>query len=132
MWYAIYKIDTGELCSIGSVVADVLPVGMASVDLGADKPDLEALEWNVQSKSFSPKVVTEKIITREEFIDRFTNEEFENILELSISNKSIAGLVKKLDYKGSVNLASEKTIAGINALEAAGILAVGRAAVVLA
>jgi len=132
MWKAIYRTDTGELVSIGTVVSDQLTFGMASRDLGETAPDLEVVVWDQTTTSFKEKTITKKLVQREEFIGMFTDTEFDNILAAANVNSTISGFIKKLDYATTVNLLSPKTIDAVNALESAGLLAVGRASEVLA
>ena len=52
-WQAVYRLSTGELISLGTVIADPLPRGMATVDLGATRPE-GRITWNPRSLRFDP------------------------------------------------------------------------------
>ena len=50
-WFAVYETATGKLVSIGTVVADPLPPGIASKQL-SQKPDLEQVDWDAATLDF--------------------------------------------------------------------------------
>ncbi len=72
------------------------------------------------------------IITKLSFLNRFTTTETATILAASDSVPAIRVYLFKLQLAESLDLCDAETIAGVNALEAAGLLAIGRAAEILA
>lgn len=53
MWYAIYRTSDGVLISTGTVIADPLPDGLASVELG-EAFDQSGKIWNPTTYTFAP------------------------------------------------------------------------------
>jgi hypothetical protein len=45
-FHAVHRIDTGELVSIATILPNPLPEGLASVSLGARKPDWSVRQWD--------------------------------------------------------------------------------------
>lgn len=70
-------------------------------------------------------------ISKIDFLRRFTNAELAGILTAAKSSAAVEVYVKKLDTATEVHLDHPDTTGGINALEAAGLLAAGRAAQIL-
>lgn len=85
-----------------------------------------ALEW--PSPQAAPVA---RILTRLEFLDRFTDTELAGILAAGAQSTAIQVWIKKLELAGEVDLDSPRTVAGVQALEAAGLVAAGRAAQIL-
>lgn len=54
MWYAVYEKDTGQLLSVGTVLAETLPANRLVQALGEDQPDFTQLAWNAQALAFEP------------------------------------------------------------------------------
>lgn len=52
-WFLVYETATGRLVSQGTVLADPLPRGLTSVDVGT-KPD-DSLMWDEASRSMVPR-----------------------------------------------------------------------------
>jgi hypothetical protein len=50
-WYAVYQTLTGELYSVGSIVANPLPAGLSSTPVGNSQPNGV---WNLLTRSFDP------------------------------------------------------------------------------
>lgn len=50
-WYAVHKYETGQLLSITTVVADVLPVDCTATQLPVD-PLAHGLVWEANTRSF--------------------------------------------------------------------------------
>lgn len=51
-YWAVYETSTGELRSHGTVVADPLPAGLATVDVGSPPGDAV---WDKATRSFKPR-----------------------------------------------------------------------------
>lgn len=71
------------------------------------------------------------IITKLEFLNRFTTTETATILAASDSIPAIRVYLFKLQLAENLDLCNAETQAGVNALEAAGLLGAGRAAEIL-
>lgn len=85
--------------------------------------------FNLITKPIPPAPLV--VITKTEFMNRFTTTELATILTASKTNAGLEVYVKKLDEADSVTINGPDTIAGVNALEAAGILSAGRAVEIL-
>jgi hypothetical protein len=77
-------------------------------------------------------------LSKLEFINLFTDEEYEDILAAAKTSVQVEAWVDKFRMTsvdpdgGSIDLADPRTISGIQALEAAGLIGAGRAAEILA
>lgn len=108
--------------------------------VGQPYPNWTGVEW-VMVPYFDPPappdpaeqavVATTSPITKLQFLDLLTDAEIGNILDAAKTVKPIAVFVKKLELAGDINLSDPRTIAALNALEAAGLLGSGRAARIL-
>ena len=72
------------------------------------------------------------IFSKYEFLKRFTSAERKAINAAAKVNADIEDFKTLLDAAQEVDCGNQDTVAGVNALEAAGILAAGRAAEILA
>ena len=52
-YFAVYETATGRLKSLGTVLADPLPVGLTVLDIGSPPPDNEM--WDATITSFIPR-----------------------------------------------------------------------------
>lgn len=73
-----------------------------------------------------------RVVSRLNFLDRFTDAELAGILAAADASAAVQVWIKKLELAGEVDLDSPRTIAGVTALETAGLIAAGRAAAILA
>ena len=69
--------------------------------------------------------------TKLEFFDRFTDTEQVAIYDAAKTVTAIQVWLDKFKLASDIDVTDPRTIAGINALEAAGLLAAGRAAEIL-
>lgn len=71
-WKAIYRTATGDLVSVGTVVSEKLPDGLASIDVGDTRP---SGDWNPQTLAFEIPAAVESefawYIDVGPFFDRF-------------------------------------------------------------
>lgn len=72
-----------------------------------------------------------RVITKFAFLKRFTGDERKAINAAAKVDPDVEDFKMLLDAAQEVDLKHEDTIAGVNALEAGGLLAAGRAAVIL-
>ena len=56
-WYAVCRTATGELVSVGTVLATPLPSGLTALPLVIE-PDNTALTWNAATRLFVARPVT--------------------------------------------------------------------------
>ena len=80
----------------------------------------------------TPPVAPPKIITKLAFMHLFTDAELVAIYTAAKSSVAIEVWIKKLEASTDVTLSNQATIDGVNALEAAALIGVGRAAQILA
>lgn len=52
-WHAVYRTATGELVSVGTVLADPMPAGLSVLSL-AGEPDAATHEWDAALLAFVP------------------------------------------------------------------------------
>lgn len=79
-----------------------------------------------------PPLPLPPVLTKYEFLKRFTSTERKAITAAAVVDEDIADFKLLLDAATDVDCGNEDTIAGVNSLEASGILAAGRAAQILA
>lgn len=72
------------------------------------------------------------ILTKLDYMNRFTDAELAAIYTAAKSSVAIEVWLEKFKLATEINLDDPRTIDGVNALEAAGLLAPGRAAEILA
>lgn len=78
-----------------------------------------------------PAAPTGRTMTRLEFLRRFTGEERITLRTVAKQNPALEDYMALLDAAQDVNTGDADTIAGVQFLEAAGLLAAGRAAEIL-
>lgn len=71
--------------------------------------------------------VTPRILTKLAYINRFTDEELVGIYSAAKVSVPVEVWLKKFELAEEINLDDERTIAGLHAMEASGLLAAGRA-----
>lgn len=124
----LYEIATGQLVS--STVLDIsdIPQGMA-----VKVSSLTGI-WNTSTLDFDPRPV-KRIITKLDFIGRFTDDELEAIIskskEVSTHGDKVGVFLKKLDVAEDVDLGDVRLSAGVNGMETLSLIASGRAAEIL-
>jgi hypothetical protein len=127
MWLAVYKQATGELVSLGTVVADPLPAGMASKDVGASRP---SGAWNAATLAFEA-VVTPMTWTGYAFLKRLTLAERAAARELAKTDPIAADFMHLLDRSGEVQQNNPDVLAGLNYLVSQGRMVAGRPSEIL-
>lgn len=101
-----------------------LPAGWQELETGM----APGATWDGEQWQPPAPVATERRIPTAEFIERFTGDEFAAIEAAAASNGRLRQLYKVAEVQGTVNLESDKLAQALADLEAAGILAEGRAA----
>lgn len=133
-WFAIWRTADGALVSVGTVVASPLPAGLSQTDIGADAP---IGVWNNATHVFDARPVLKSVLSLKQFWDRWTQAEREALMGLQLTGtqgqKNKLGAFK--DYvrdAGLVDCNDAYIQSAVNLAESAGIIAAGRAAVILA
>lgn len=127
MWQAIYKQATGELVSLGTVVADPLPAGLMAKDVGASRP---SGVWNAATLAFEP-VAAQKTWTSYEFLKRLTLAERTGARELAKTDAIAQDFMHLLDRSGEVQQNNPDVLAGLNYLVSQGRMTAGRPSEIL-
>lgn len=132
-WYAIHTTSDGALVSVGTIVADPLPVGLSVVVLGQVRP---TGTWNPATRAFDPSPVVKGELTRRAFWRRFTpaeREALQNVRATAVQQARKDKIAAFLDYiADGVDLDDAYIVGAVQALEAFGVLPAGRAAEILA
>jgi len=90
--------------------------------------------WLYDGSTFAPPapVVLPKIISKVQYLKRFTQAERVAVREAAKVSPIVDDYIRLMDAASDIDLADPDTVDGVNALEAAGLLAAGRSAEVLA
>lgn len=133
-WFAVWKTSNGELVSVGTVVASPLPNGLATTDLGANPP---IGVWNDVTHVFDAGQTLKAVLSLKDFAQRFTTAERESLWNMQANGtapqkQKLGAFRQYLSDAGSVDLNDAYIVASVNLMESAGVLAAGRAAVILA
>ena len=115
----LYIVTTGKLISSASII-DNIPEGMAVKE--SDKKGT----WNTETLDFD-LVVVERILSRDDFLDLFTDSELTGIVTASKTDPNITIFLDVLNFKGRVRIANETTVNGVTYMETSGLLSEGRA-----
>lgn len=97
---------------------------LALTDLAA----VQAYTWQPDAVA----VAVPRLLTHEQFIKRFTEAEWQAMTEAARANAAMNAWMLRFSMATVINLDDLSTQAGVQALELAGLLAMGRAAQVLA
>jgi hypothetical protein len=133
-WFAVWKTSNGELVSVGTVVASPLPAGLSTTDLGQDQP---SGVWNNVTHTFDPAAVLKAVLTLKEFAQRFTVAEREALWDIqqngtATQKKKLGAFRQYMTDAGSADLNDAYIVASVQLMEAGGVIAAGRAAVITA
>lgn len=127
----LYEIANGRLVSSTSLPIPSPPGGMAVVTL----PDGDEVGiWNTSTLVFDPQSANMRR-TKLEFLELFTDIELEDIIAKSKENTTaghkVGVFIKKLDLAENIDLDDTRMITAVNGMESLGLIAQGRAAVIL-
>lgn len=89
--------------------------------------DINGFTWQVEPSDYP----SNKSLTHLEFLRRFTSDERIAITQAGLSNTAIADYIKMLDVAKFINTTDSDVAAGVQSLEAAGVIDAGRAAEIL-
>lgn len=98
----------------------------AAVDALTDVGSVQTFTWSIDVAVAAPRRLTNK-----QFSDRFTDAEMQAILAAAEANATLKAWWEKFKLARDINLDDPQTIAGVQALEIAGLIGEGRAAEVL-
>ena len=88
---------------------------------------INAFTWQVEPSDYP----NNKSLTHLEFLRRFTSSERIAITQAGLVNTAIADYIKMLDVAKFINTTDSDVAAGVQSLEAAGVIDAGRAAEIL-
>jgi hypothetical protein len=97
-----------------------------AVDAMTDIASVQNFTWSIDVSVAAPRRLTQT-----QFLDRFTDAEATAVLTASDSNAALRLFWQKMMMADWINLDDPATQGGVNALEIAGLLDSGRAAIVL-
>jgi len=104
---------------------DPLPAGTSIVEI-LPKELREGI-WNTVTRTFDPRPVKNKLVSKRQFLNSLTDAEQKGIILLSKTNDNAELFLTRLKLIGDVEVGSYLQTA-LNYLESQGILAAGRAA----
>ena len=119
-WFAVYETTGGRLRSLGTVIADPLPAGLSSKDVGETQPDGV---WNESTLDFDPRPV-KRVFSPRQLAERFTKGE--RIAFRTSANQNVQDVFFLMFLEGDVDLDNAIISQGLALLETVGILATGR------
>lgn len=130
MAYYTYSNITRQLIEISDFTLTPGDDCATSEIEGVTKAELEQVYvWSTESCSFELR--PKRIITKLEYMNRFTDTELATIYTLAKTNISIEIWLEKFKLATDINLDDPRTVGGVNALEQLGIIAQGRAQEIL-
>jgi hypothetical protein len=124
MWHAIYKIGNGALVSIGTVLADPLPGGMAAKQY-ADLPGA-GMAWDASVQDFVAVPPAPVLLVPQDFMGRFTVAEETAIRARAMSDASMLTFLARVERARTVCLSHPDTIAGMNYILSLGLITAAR------
>lgn len=132
-WFAVWRTADGELVSTGTVLANPLPSGLASFDFTNPQTGI----WNKTTHIFNAAPVLKSVLTLRAFWDRWTATEREALVNLQqtgtqTQKNKLSAFKDYVRDAGLVDCNDAYIQASVNLAESAGIVAAGRAAVILA
>ena len=131
MIYVLCNVVTGALLSISEqpISTEGHPLQVKTFDM--PMPDLTKVEWDCGGLNFKSKTQG-RIITKLAYLRRFTSQERVTIRAAAKTEPVLEDYMALLELSEEVNLDDPDTIAAVNMLEIAGLIAAGRAAEILA
>lgn len=131
-WYAVYVTATGELVSVGQVVADPLNPSYSSKVLSG-QPDFSTQMWDTVSLDFISKP-SPTIISKVTFLDRFTTEEKRRFIMAKSSlfhypekiKRDIELMMDYLSIVDSIDKTEDIITRAVTSMESSGIIGQGR------
>lgn len=131
MIYVACNVQTGDLLQVSAEAISVSghPLMVKTFDM--PMPDMTKWEWDRGGLSFKQKS-QERNLTKLQYLRRFTSMERVTIRTAAKTEPVLEDYLAMLDLAEDINLDDADTIAAVNMLELAGLIAPGRAAEILA
>lgn len=134
MWHVLYRLDTGALVAVARASAPVPP------DLGAVpyelEPDLTANQWDPVARMLVPRAPSRGVISRQTFMDRLGQDAVVAVQaaawEATPAGAALRAWLLRFQVVAEVDVLDPRTIAGVDALIAAGLVPANRRAAILA
>jgi hypothetical protein len=135
-YYIAYNRNLGNVL-VGVSGQEIHPIDGVTVEIrDGNMPDMSRWAWNAAILDFYEK--PRRRLSKLELMNRFTDTELANIYSAAKSSVMVGVWMEKLNAASpeadgtSVDLEDPRTVAGIQSLEAGGLIAAGRAAEILA
>ena len=130
MIYVTYATADGSLVDISATVPAPNP---AHCTRAIDSDSVDASAWNAQTLRFDDEnKANSAILSKLDYLRRFTGEERLTIRQAAKVTPVLEDYLAMLELADEINTGDADTIAAVNMLEQAGLIASGRAAEVLA
>lgn len=129
MWHVVYRTATGELVSVGTVVAETLADGLSSVAIGVQRP---SGQWNPATLAFESVAQVKPPITKLTFLRRIPQGKRLQIREAAKTDQILADAMNLLDLAEDVSTEDTDTVQLVGYLQTNGYLTADEAAAVLA
>lgn len=131
MIYVACNVQTGDLLQVSAEAISVSghPLMVKTFDM--PMPDMTKWEWDRGGLSFKPKS-QERHLTKLQYLRRFTSMERVTIRQAAKAEPALEDYLAMLELAEDISLDDADTVAAVNMLELAGLIAPGRAAEILA
>lgn len=130
MIYALCNAITGDLLQISEQPIPIVGVPSYVKMLSMEMPDLTKVEWDNANLNFKPRPAARNI-TKLTYLRKFNQEERIAIRSAAEVSPQLQDYMAMLELSEEINLDDPDTIAAVNMLEMAGLIAAGRAAEIL-
>ena len=130
IWYAVYQSAGGVLVSVGTEVANPLPDGLASKELGESDTHPQG-DWDTVNLVFTPFSTVPERWTKYEFLMRMTAAERIAIRSKATTDPVVEDFMHMLDISGDVVRSNPVVLQGLNYLVSVGCLDASRVGVIL-
>lgn len=129
-YWVSYDQTTNALLGVSDTALHDAP-GAVVTQFEGDMPDMSRLAWNSATLSWYEK--HRNVLTKREFLKKFTPAEYGNIKAACAADSNVDYYWQMFIFaqKDEIFMDEPDTIVGINLLEQAGLIGVGRAAEIL-
>jgi hypothetical protein len=128
-YWVSYDQATNALLGVSDTALHDAP-GAVVTQFEGDMPDMSRLAWNSATLSWYEK--HRNVLTKREFLKKFTPTEYGNIKAACAANATVDYFWQLFTLAEEVNMSDPDTAGGIGLLEQAGLIGAGRAAEILA
>ena len=132
-YYVAYNKNLGNAL-VGISQEPISPPNedIAIETLSGDLPDMSRHFWNTSTLMMNEYAATSSKLTKLEYMNRFTDAELATIYTVAKTNVQVEVWLEKFKASSEVDVTDPRTVAGVQALEAVGLIQIGRAAEILA